>query len=711
MGRYLDKTEISRLAELTQPSLSFIRIGDSVLSPDFVSGIRENSGSAPGFIQQLNEDKIAGYAPIKDIYGNDGLVLQITEDRDIYHHGLKTTSQVLLIIIFSGVFLGLVVIILLNQLLLKRMNSLAAQVYMIGKSGGSSKHVEIEGNDELSELATGINQMLVTIEQTQKKVQISEARFRGLAENLSLTIFEMDLNGNILYGNKTGLETFGTTEEKIAQGINVRDFLSPDNIEMMERGLATVMSGGRPPGEVYTLIKADGSLMQALLSTSFIYREDNIIGIRGIVIDISERIQLKEALTESEEKYRALAENSADILFSMDITGILTYISPQIHNYGYRVDEITGKSIRDLIHPEDIAQVEDKIARDLEKDNQFHSTFRILDTWGNTHWFDEKGTQRLDQYGKPMGIYGVLRDDSERKRAEDALTELKNLYMAIFDNTGSATIIITKDTSIILANPEWARITGISKEESIGRSWTEVIHPEDLEMMKKHHYYRREDYTHVPREYVFRLIDTSKKIHHCLVSVVMIPGTTNSIAAIVDISDRKRAEDAIELANKKLNLMNNITRHDILNTITGLLGCVDMAKASSSPEEKIHLLNDIRCLTRIIQRQITFTKDYQEVGVHLPLWQNVHEVIGKVLQNFKNTDFQFMIELKNIEIYADPLLEKVLFNLIDNTTRYGKTVKTIRLFIQTSEITTTLVFEDDGIGIPVDQKNRSSNEV
>jgi len=957
MGRYLDRAETARLAELTRPSLTFTRTGDPALSPGFLSQVRANSVSAPGIIRQLNEDNIAGYAIVKDIYGNDALVLQITEARDIYRQGINTTVQVILIILCSGVFLGLVVIILLDRILLKRMGSLAAQVYTIGKSGSTTVHVEIGGDDELSGLATEINRMLDTIEQAQAKVQASEARFRGLAENLPLIIFEMDTTGSLLYVNKTGVEIFGVTEEKIAQGTNIRYYLSPESIGMMERGLAAVISGGRSPGETYTLTRTDGSLMRAIVYTSLIYRDDTVTGFRGIVIDITERLKLEEALKESEEKYRALTENSADIIFSLDKTGkfsyispqvirygytpheivgqslrqfihpddqgkildnyrqemqdgtsisstfrivdkpgvshwveensnikrdekgnpvgmvgilrdvtdrvraeealrqsrerlenilraspvvvfetdpdgsllfasdlwdqligypfetmkgrhwsevlhpedkarlaqdvrqqsrnlgvtgaeariirpdgsllwifgqsvtvyntdgsirghvgtitditerkkieetlveseekyraltentsdilfsidmagYFTYISPQVNKYGFLVDEITGKSIRDVIHPEDIDQVEKDLVRDLENGAQFHSTFRVLDKWGNAHWFDEEGTLRLDQYGKPMGIYGVLRDDSERRRAEEQLVESKNLYMAIFDNTGSATIIIASDTSIILANPGWASLTGIPKEDCIGRSWTEYIHPEDLERMKQYHNDRREDPVHVPREYLFRLIDASNNVHSCIVSVVMIPGTTDSIAAVVDISERKRAEEAIELANKKLNLMNNITRHDILNTITGLLGCVDMANATSSPEEKMQLLNDIKDLTRIIQRQIAFTREYQEVGVHLPLWQDVHAVIDKVLQNFEKTGIHFEIDPGSMEVYADPLLEKVFYNLVDNATRYGETITTIRISTQASGNSALLIFEDDGVGIPVDQKTR-----
>ena len=150
--------------------------------------------------------------------------------------------------------------------------------------------------------------------------------------------------------------------------------------------------------------------------------------------------------------------------------------------------------------------------------------------------------------------------------------------------------------------------------------------------------------------------------------------------------------------------MNQITRHDILNTITGLLGCVDMAKATNSPEEKELLLKDIRELTRVIQRHITFTREYQEVGVHLPQWQNVNDIITQVLQNFSKSGIRFCSDFEKMEIYADPLLEKVFYNLVDNAIRYGVTITTISIYPTISDRGFSLVFEDDGVGVEDGQK-------
>src|SRR5208337_3474081 len=99
----------------------------------------------------------------------------------------------------------------------------------------------------------------------------------------------------------------------------------------------------------------------------------------GTITDITEQKLIEDALKDSEEKYRALTENTPDILFSTDMNGIITYVSPQVNKYGFLVGEVTGKSLRVFIHPADIDQVEDNLARELQENAQFISRFRILD--------------------------------------------------------------------------------------------------------------------------------------------------------------------------------------------------------------------------------------------------------------------------------------------------------------------------------------------
>ena len=210
-----------------------------------------------GVFQPLNENLVAGSALICDIYGNNALVLRIIEPREIYRQGVNTTVQVILIFLAGGLFLGLGVILLLDHVVLKRIESLALQVHEIGQSGHFDHPVFVEGDDELSGLALEMNRMLNTIEQ----VQVSETWFRELAEPQPLVIFEMDLTGDLNYVNKTGVELFRINEEMIQAGINIRRYVSAENFEQMHHVLSVVMSGAKSPGEIYSLRQLNGELM------------------------------------------------------------------------------------------------------------------------------------------------------------------------------------------------------------------------------------------------------------------------------------------------------------------------------------------------------------------------------------------------------------------------------------------------------------------
>jgi PAS domain S-box-containing protein len=772
-------------------------------------------------------DTVAGYAVIKDIEGNNALVLQITQPRDIYRQGIYTTLEFILILLAAWLGFGIFTLFILDRLVLSRIDAISMQVHAIGRQADSSRRVSLTGDDELSELTAEINRMLGTLENTQKGFQLSEARFRDLAELLPQIIFEIDTDANITFVNKFGLELFGLTEKMLKDGLNARQVMIPEDIERMFYNLKKRAAGEKPSGETYRLIKKDKSIVQTILIASPIIHDGRLEGFRGSGIDITERIRLEDALTESEEylqtliksihvgifvidatthviidanpvalrmigstkdavinkpchqvicpaevgrcpitdlhrrvdnaertlltrdgreisiikyvvpltlhgkpclletfidntyrkqielklaeseeKYRTLTENTGDILFSADIRGFVTYVSPQVGKYGFILPDIIGKPLLNFVHPDDRSKVMDNLSRELLEGAQFTSTFRVLDKNGKVHWFEENSSLRKDTSGNPLGIYGVLRDITERKKVEEALVKSEEKYRAITENTPDILFSADLYGIVTFVSPQVNRY-GYLADEIVGQPLFNNIHPEDrrnvIEKFKSD--------LHDGAQFIstFRFQDKWGNNHwfeeksSLLLDQFGKPVGINGI--LRDVTEQKRAEDAIELANKKLNLMNNITRHDILNTITGLVGCVDMANATTSPEERNHLLNDIKALTRVIQRQINFTKQYQEVGVHLPLWQNLTDVIQRVLVNFEKSGLLFVIEVEKTEIYADPLLEKVFYNLVDNAIRYGEKATTLKFYFLISDQGLSLICEDDGVGVPENFKN------
>ncbi len=146
--------------------------------------------------------------------------------------------------------------------------------------------------------------------------------------------------------------------------------------------------------------------------------------------------------------------------------------------------------------------------------------------------------------------------------------------------------------------------------------------------------------------------------------------------------------------------MKDVSRHIIRNKITGLIGCVDMACDSRSSAESLTLTQDIKELIRDIQKQIDFTQKYEEVGVNQPEWQKLREVMTRI----DKTGLTFDFDIPDVEIYADPLLGEIFGYLEDNSLRHGVKVTTISLRSTECSDGLVLIYEDNGVGIPTEQK-------
>jgi len=152
--------------------------------------------------------------------------------------------------------------------------------------------------------------------------------------------------------------------------------------------------------------------------------------------EIAERKRALSALRESEGKYRTLAENMYDIVYSADQNGILTYLSPRVEEYGIRPDDLVARSLLDAVHPDDREKLARDFERTIKKGMEFISTFRILDPDGGVHWFEDFGRIQRDRDGEITGVTGVLRDITERKNAEECLRRRDTILEALGFATG-----------------------------------------------------------------------------------------------------------------------------------------------------------------------------------------------------------------------------------------------------------------------------------
>jgi signal transduction histidine kinase len=171
-----------------------------------------------------------------------------------------------------------------------------------------------------------------------------------------------------------------------------------------------------------------------------------------------------------------------------------------------------------------------------------------------------------------------------------------------------------------------------------------------------------------------------------------------------DITEQKRAEDALALACQKMNLLSSITRHDILNQLTVLSGYLALSEEFASDEKLLGFIKKEATATERINQQITFTKHYQDIGVQAPQWQNVHDTVATAATFLDLSSVDIQIPFSNIEIYADPLLGKVFYNLLENAVRHGHNTSVVQFSFHDNGDTLTIACEDNGGGIDRETK-------
>lgn len=172
-----------------------------------------------------------------------------------------------------------------------------------------------------------------------------------------------------------------------------------------------------------------------------------------------------------------------------------------------------------------------------------------------------------------------------------------------------------------------------------------------------------------------------------------------------DITQRRKTEEALFRTNKKLNLLSSITRHDILNQLTALRTYMELSLDYTDDPALTDIINKEQAIAAVIDQQITFTRDYQQMGVTAPVWQDVSSVIRWTIQPLSTEGITVSITCPGLEVFADPMFEKVFYNLVENAIRYGGgKISTVSISSEETPDGLILIVEDNGEGIAPENK-------
>lgn len=325
-------------------------------------------------------------------------------------------------------------------------------------------------------------------------------------------------------------------------------------------------------------------------------------------------------------------------------------------------------------------------------------------------------TEILRQYNEVLfrklekKVMQLEADVTERKRAEEALWEKEEFLDAIVENIPDMIFVKdAEDLRYVRINKAGEDLLGYTREEMSGKNDSDFFPQDEADffMAKDREVLRSGHILDIPRETVQTRHRGERIVHTKKMPVYNKKGSPKYLLGISeDITERVIVEVALNRATKKLSLLNGITFNDIQNAVFSLSGYVELEKRMPGEELLQQYLQKQTDIMQTIRDSLGFAKNYQDLGLCPPSWQNVLHTFLFAVSHIDLQRVSRNLNVEGLEIYADPLLEKVFFVLAENVVRHGTTATAITLTYRESDSGVVLVFEDNGAGIPAHMKEK-----
>jgi PAS domain S-box-containing protein len=538
-----------------------------------------------------------------------------------------------------------------------------------------------------------------------ESLEKQKAGYVALFESAEEALMKVDLASlSVVEGNPRLYEMLrcipdevkGSHLDRLWPDDNVRrDFIRQLSLKKAERSHESI------------IIAQDGSMHDVIVSAGTLPGNNAIF----TLTDVSEQKRAEKQMQALMQLHESIIMNANVWLMVLDPMGkVLIWNKAAEDISGYRSDEVVGTTtVWKWIYPdkEYRKKITGHIVTIIQTNNFFENletTIRCKDGQERIISWNTRGL--VDTSGVAMQFIAIGRDITTLKRAEEARKESEERYRRFFSTSRDSVFITSEDGRWVDLNDAAVELFGYASRDELMSVNIRDLYA-DPDRRKEH--IRIISETGFSKEYPVELLKKDGTIMHTLVTTVARKDEAGNVigfqGTVRDITELKQAEEALILAGKKLNLLTTITRHDINNLLLALDMFIHISRDMTSDPAMQELFDKETTISAIIARQISFTRDYQELGVKAPGWQNVHATILKAAAALPMRNVRIGVDWTDLEVFADPLFEKVFYNLIDNALRYGgDRMTTIRVYSHDTEVGLVITFEDDGAGIAADDK-------
>jgi len=551
-------------------------------------------------------------------------------------------------------------------------------------------------------------------EKAEEELRESEERFRSLFESIQdpVGIF-VGREGRLIDYNAAFKKSSGYTDEEL-EGKVFLDFVHPDDRALVLEKYRTEYSEEEFP-LVYEIrgVNKKEETLPLELSVSTYKRKGKVIGIEVIHRDLTERKKAEQALKESEERLRILFENAPDALYVNDLRGHFIDGNKAAEGLtGYQKDELIGKSFLqlDILPRKHIPAAAKLLALNALGRPTGPDEF-VLNRKDGTHVVAEIRTVPTRIDGKAV-VLGIARDITERKKSEELAFESQQKFEGLFVGNPEAAAYLDPDSRIRDINPRFEELFGYSLPDVQDKHINDVVVPDDRrregEALDKE---ARKGYVH--RNTVRRKKDGSLvQVSVSAASITIGDKVAGIVAMYHDISDLKNAEKRLDVMNEKLRVVGSLTRHDVRNKLTAVVGNTYLLrKRFADDPDAIECLTSVEQAVRESERIFDFASAYEKLGVEQLAYVDVKKTIDEAVGLFPDLKgVKITNDCGGLTLLADSLLRQLFYNLIDDSLKYGEKLTQIRIHYEKSEDKLKLIYEDDGVGVSMDIKPKLFTE-
>ncbi|MEJ7872847.1 MAG: PAS domain S-box protein, partial [Rubrobacteraceae bacterium] len=321
----------------------------------------------------------------------------------------------------------------------------------------------------------------------EKALRKSEERFRAIFEHTALGVSIADPERRLLETNAAYQDMTGYGADEL-YGKPVAEFSHPDDVaEDTERNEELRAGDLERYQREKRYVRKDGGLIWVRSTISAVRdKEGNVEFLVGVTEDVTERRRAQELLKESHDLLRAVMEGTTDAIFVKDRESRYLMINEAgAEVFGRSPEEIVGKDDVELFEAEDGKKA-------IEEDSEIMASDETRTTEDTTTadgvtrtYLATKGPYR-DHRGEVVGLFGVSRDITGRKEAEEALRESEERFRSAFENAPIGVALVGLDGRRLKVNQALCEMLGYSEKELIGQNYSEVVHPDDREISSEH---------------------------------------------------------------------------------------------------------------------------------------------------------------------------------------------------------------------------------